>query len=441
MHKVLINSVDRTAVIFEADYDIRHVTGGQINTVKFTIDDPALAITVTKGDDLVIEDSSDATVRFFGGIVEAVEFVPDGLGRQLNIMGSDWKILTDKATVTKIYFNTTDKAIIQAAFTSAGVTEINTSTYVSAGQTIDRLDLRGNSLGDLLDAITNITGWIWDIDAFKNLIYREGIFIEGSKGFSDTPDNVLTFPVIGIKRDTSQGSYNAVEVFGVERMSANITDVYSGNGVKTVYYLGEATQAGTEILSRIPTTDFAAVAVSTDRILVQRNGGTDGTPVWNNLNVGLEGQDSLLLKDVLWNPAIVRLEFSGSKTPPNFANNAFRVRGRYFGPLRVLVQDPKAITDNNNRIFKYSLVEPNIVDRNSAISVGMAFLAEQGDQDIVTFEFDVDGIEAATVVPIKHKQLGILTSTLYHVIELTTFVRGGTVFGYAGTFAAHPRLS
>jgi hypothetical protein len=379
------------------------------------------------------------STRIFGGIITDLTYTPRGLGTEISFVASDWKIMLDKESATEIYFNTNDRTLIQDVFAIAGLSEINTVNKVSTAHSITRLDLRGISITDVLEAVTDITGFIWDLNQYKELIYQADLFTAGAASFSDQPDDVDTFPMIDPIRTRTLASYNAVEVVGAERTSADITDVYSGDGSTTVYKLGE--QVGTEWLSRVALTDFDDVAIDTDRIQVQINNGTDGTPVWANLNVGLEGQDSLAIKDVIWNPAQVRLEFAAGSIPPNFANNAFRVRGRYYGPMRVEVKDPAAIASNGQRVFKFVLKEPNIVDRDAAIDVGQAFLNEQSNQDIVTFEFDVSGVEPATTVTIDSARMKITTPTLYFVVEVTAFVRGGTIFGYDGTFSRRPRVS
>lgn len=442
-HKVLIDSVDLTGSILEPDYEITHSTGGVVNRLTFSLDDPNNNITVALANEVIVEKHDDNTVRFFGGIIADLDYTTKGVGREIKVTCNDWKTLVDRATVTKVYFLKTDKEIIEDAFTEAELTEIDTSTLVQTGRTIDRFDARALSLANLLDSITEITGWIWDIDAFKRLIYREDVLIEGDVGFSDEPDFSLTFPVQNLVRSRSLGAFNAVEIVGAERLGDNTTEVYEANGSRTLFHLYEFD--GQELITRAPSTDFDGASVETDRILVQKNTGTEGSPTWTDQSVGLEGQDILLIKDAVWNPVTTRLEFASA---PSAFSNAFRVRGRSYGPLRLELEDEAAI-DSAGRKFKFTLVEPNIIDEDAALDVAFAFLREQSDQDILTFEFDTVGLEVypepATKASFHHNGLGVETSEgnslLYFITEVVTFIRGGDVIGYQVTLTNHPRLT
>ena len=422
---LLIDSVDRTSILVEESWDLVRSSGSVMDITNLTLDDQNNNISVVKGKELIIEKFGDNTVRHFGGILTAVNTTPLGIGRLINLTSQDWKVIFDKATVTKNYTNKTDKFIIEDSLTEAGITEITTSDFVEVGRTIDQLNLQGVTLRHLMDVLTEITGFIWDIDSFKKLIYRPASRVSATFEFSDTPDSVFTFPYYNVSRDEELGSYNVVEVVGAEDLSSDVQDIYAGDGSRKVFHIQEVSDRAA--ISHAPSTS--------DRVEIQKNTGTNGSPIWTTQTVGLEQQDSLSVVDVIWNPGVLRVEFASA--PPNFTNS-WRIKGRYVAPIRVELKDQDSI-DILGREYKKVIVEPSIKDKNTATDVAIAFLNEQGDKDTLEFDFDHDGMETDVVTRLESTVLGI-ASKLYLVEELRTRLLGGEIAMYSAVISAGPKL-
>lgn len=243
--RLYINSIDRTANLKEKDLTIEDNIGNIIDTFAFTIIDldRSLNSVIYEGLDVIIEKFSDATVRLFGGIIVEKETELDGLGLSYRLTCQDWRTLVDKATFTKQYVSTTDLAIIQDAFTEAGLTEIitNNASFTFTGRIFDVMEFVGTSLSSMLDQIADATGYVWYIDKFKNLHYHPFHHHKSTSilEFSDVVANLSSsiIPFNGIKHIKRMGEFNAVEVRGYVRLSSNVTQTYKNDGTHKTFNL------------------------------------------------------------------------------------------------------------------------------------------------------------------------------------------------------------
>jgi hypothetical protein len=427
--KLIINNVDRTNILIEDSWSINNFDGDIIDIAEFELDDQNANITITEGQDLILEDDSDNTVRFFAGIIVDVRDEPLALGKLIHITASDWKMIVDRAYFTLQFDDLTDKVIIQNAFTEANVTEIDTSTSVQSARTIDKMVFRGASLRQMLDAITDITGWFWDVDKFKKLIYRPYGDATVSFSFTENADEVTKFPYYNISRSKEIGQFNEIEVHGSSRLSAITNQTYSGNGTRKRFTLSQDNTISTD---DYPVVIRGSEGSDPDIPSIDRNTGTVGTPVWTSQTVGIEEQDTG--KDVVWNPAVAQVLWTVA--PPNFASNSWRVTGRGFVRAGFTAKNEAAIAIAG-RVFKKVLTLPEIEDDDQAVDVANAFLREQGAKTFLQLTFQKDSVKVGDSVAITNTPLG-LTALVLQVHQLTMRQLGGEVFEYTAVMRNAP---
>lgn len=419
--RLLINSIDRTSILTQSSVIIDEYDGDVIDTLTFELDDQENATTISEGHDVVLENFDDDTDRFFGGIVMDVNLTVLGLGRTITITASDWKVILDRSYFTAEYDDITDKAIIQAAFTEAEVTEIDTNTLVQSARVLDKLVFRGTSLRQLLDVVRGITSYYWDVNPFKELIYRPYGNNPLTFSFTETPDEVTTFPYYDIALTNEIGQFNAVEIHGASKLSEIIDQTYSGNGTRKRFKMGLDFTLSTE---DYPLIFRGLEGAEPDIPEVERNTGTDVSPVWTAQTVGVEEQDSG--KDVLWNPAAAQVLWTVA--PPNFANNSWRISGRGFVRAAYVARDEDAIAEAG-RVFNKVLTLEEVEDDDQAQDVAEAFLREQGPRTYVEFRFQKDGVKVGDSIAITNTPLE-LTATVLQVHQLSTRLLGGEIFEY-----------
>ena len=420
--RLRIESVDRSSILVEQSWRISKYQSSGINRFTFTLNDPSNNITVTHGDDVTIDAGAGTETRF-GGIITSTRQIPWGLGRQIECTASDYKLLLERAVLRKSYSSTNDSAIISDAFTTSGITEINTSTHVQTGKQISNITFNGHTLREVMDTIAEITGFMWDVDGDKNLVYKPRIAHTPDVpllGFSDVPDPAtapfIYAPMHDMAYERILGEFNAVEIRGGILLSADITDTYSGDGSRTIFTTGE--QNATSPLDRAPTTS--------SRIEVQRNTGTDGAPVWTAQTVGIDGYDTLSGSiPVLWTPLTRRLQWNTA--PPNFTNS-FRVIGRYMRPMQVIVRDEDAIA-RHTREFRKTVFMDEIESENEARDVAVGLLRRYSDKDVATFKFETDGVNVGDVVRVNSTRHGLVFKP-FLVNELQIIPIGGTQYDY-----------
>lgn len=418
--KLLINSVDRTSLLVEDSYSIDDSDGPAIDVLELELDDQSSVITVAEGVDIVVEKSTDATVRYFGGIVAEVVYRQYGLGRIIKVTAQDWKVLLEKNTVTyEKTTSTADNTLISDIFTTAGLTEINVVDRVSNIRSIDKIAFNGQTLFQVMETLVEITGGAWDVDKFKKLIYE----VPGTRAadfqFRDVPNDTTQIGFYDASRVKEMGQYNYVEVRGGKKYSADLVETKSGDGTTVTFYLGQ--------INRAPILDFAGAANTENRIKVQKNTGTDGSPIWTDQTVANEFSETATAQ-VTWNPITRKVTFSSA--PANLTSS-FRVRGRYYTPIAAVQQDDAAIAAQG-RTYKKVIDVPEVESDDQAIDLANAFLREQGPKDRILLSFDsVDTLDVGMLVGVVSTRLGLSTLKQYRVNQVTTRLLGATVGGYS----------
>lgn len=427
--RVFINAVDLTDSLLEEGFFLDESEGGTIDVLSMEFIDPTKTLGILDGHEIILEDFDDNTIRFFGGLVtEAIE-EQLGLGKRWTVTGQDWKLLLDRSFFSKIYNNKDDSFIIADAFTSAEVTEINVVDLVQTGRQIARLVFNGVSLRQMMEVLKSITGFYWDVDPFKKLIYRkEGDVLAPFNFNLSNPDLVTSFPYQNATRSRTLGQFNAVQIVRGHHLT-NVTDTYSGNGTRTVFNLridGIVSGLTYHQIFRGPP------GASPDIPIVEKNIGSDGTPNWDLQTVGREGTSESGV-DVVWNNLTGQLQFTIA--PPNFANNSWRITGQYVAPVVWEERDEDAIA-SAGRVFMKVINVSQVETDDQAQDLAEGFLREQGAKDTINSTFDVDGLKIGDGINIFDPTFGV--NKLYKVHKLTTGFRGGTVFEHSAVFGNGP---
>ncbi len=427
--RVFINSIDLTSSFLEDGFFLDESEGGTIDVLSMEFVDPAKSLSILDGHEVLLEDFDDNTIRFFGGLVTEAAEVEEGVGKHWTITAQDWKLLLDRSFFSKIYTNQNDSFIISDAFAEAEVTEIDSSTLVQTGRQISRLVFKGVSLRQMLETVKSITGFIWDIDPFKKLIYRpEGDVLAAFNFDLSNPDLVTTFPYQEATRSRSIGQFNAVQIVRGHKLT-NVTDTYSGDGTRTDFNLridGVVSGRTYHQIFRGPP------GASPDLPIVEKNTGSDGTPTWTAQTVGREGATEAGV-DVIWNNVTGQLQFATA--PPNFANNAWRITGQYLAPVVWEERDDVAIA-SAGRVFMKVLTVSQVETDDQAQDLAEAFLREQGAKDTISIVFDKDGLTIGDGINVNDPTFNV--NKFYKVHKLTTSFRGATTFQYTAVLGNGP---
>tara|TARA_Y100000310_G_scaffold318377_1_gene372337 strand:+ start:344 stop:1654 length:1311 start_codon:yes stop_codon:yes gene_type:complete len=427
--KLLINSVDRTSILVEDSWSIDEFDGSVLDTMELELDDTDNSVTIANDQDVVVEDNADANTRFFGGIVAELRVSPHGIGRRIFITAVDWKAILDRAYFTMAFDDDTDKTIIQNSFTEAGITEINTADLVQSARTIDKLVFRGTSLRQMMDVVSEITAWFWDVNKFKKLVYRPYGDVRSTIDFSDAANESTTWPYYNPNLIKDAGQFHKVIIHGAKKLSAITNQTYAGDGTRKRFTLSQD-----NVLSSgdYPLIVRGPEGSDPDIPTVDRNTNTNGSPTWTAQTVGVEEQDTG--KDVLWNPAAGQVLWTTA--PPNFADASWRITGRGFVAAAAIAEDLVA-SAAAGRTFTKVLVLPEVEDDDQAIDVANAFLREQGAKDRVSLTFTKDGLTVGDTVAVTSTVLG-LTAVLYQIQQISMRNLGAEIYEYTALMRLPP---
>lgn len=429
--KLTINAIDRTSILIEDSWVIDDNDGDIMDTIELELDDQSANITITEGQDIIFEDAADSTVRYFAGIISEVVEDSLGVGRLIKITAVDWKTILDRAYFTAEFINKNDSVIIADAFTEAAITEINTADLVQTGRQIDHIIFRGASLRLLMDTLTQITGFYWDVDKFKKLIYRPFGDKVASFNFTDGATSSILIPYYNFLRRRDIGQFNRVIIVGAKKLITVTNQTYSGDGVKKRFTLSVD---NTDSSKDYPLIFRGPEGADPDIPTIDKNTGTDGSPTWTSQTVGIEEQDAG--KDVLWNPAAAVHQVIFTTAPPNFANNSWRISGRAFVPASADESDEVAVAAAG-RTFTKILILPEVEDDDQAQDAAEAFLKEQGPKQLVQLTFTDDGLLVGDQIKVTNSIHG-LTAKEFQTHSISMRGLGASVYEYTAVLRVAP---
>ena len=433
--RLTINGRDATHLFYQDDWSLTKVGPPSIDMLNLRLNFERITPTSNNihpdadtlpypklGYEVILEDADDPSNRFFGGLVVEVSSSSYGLGAMLQITCQDWKILLDRAIVTQNYINKDDNVIIESVMELSELEgQIDYQSFVELGKRVEAISFNGTTVRHAMESLVRISNYIWDVDPFKRLIYRPIGRVLSPNQLSDNPNGTTSFPFYEEQYTEELGVYNSVEVVGSGVLSENIIDIYETTATRLnrrLYYVGQPD--GTSPLSSPPLEDPQPAS-----IVVEENTGTDAVPVWSGLDIGYENQDMLSRVDALWSPITGRLEFADERV---VLASSFRVRGRYFGPIRVEYQDAAEVRRNQGRVFKKLLVEPAISSREEAVNVAQTFLEEAGTKLRVMVKTQQDGFDVDQSLMIKAEKFGL--NRILGIIEMRMNCHGAEVYEY-----------
>jgi len=230
--KLKINAVDLSAFLLEppdGDWEIEQQAGGEIALAVFTIRDADNTITLTGGNEVIIENVSDATERFFGGLLtEVVQRTDGGIGRLYECKALGWVFDLSRTVVNHIFTGKSDQYIITN--TSEGIflgndaktvlKDLSAYTVIAANivEGIANTQLRvynGETIRDIMDNFIAETGFIWGVEPDQTVYYRPMDAVANSQSLSDAPNDSTSFGYFNFSymRNFSE-IVNAVYVYG-----------------------------------------------------------------------------------------------------------------------------------------------------------------------------------------------------------------------------------
>ena len=436
--RLLIDSVDRTAALMQEAWEIEGNAFGALDSCSFVLNDPTNAITATRGKEIIIENWSDATQRYFGGVLTEVQGQAFGVGRRWRCKAIDWTFLLERALASQKYYGKSDSYIINnTAGTPKGVSvysgssgpcdtdlsDFDWTTHVTQGiANTQFMAFKRESIRDILDALADHAGFIWYVDQFKRLHYKE-FGVEGHAFYmSDAPDETDSFHYAGMRvmYDLSK-VVNRVTVEGGQRRELSQSRIYGQadgvDGVNTVFRGLDHWQA----------------KEGQTRILVYRNTGTEGTPTWTVQTVELDRSDAPAA-NVYWTPGVWQLRWTTA--PPNNATNSFKVEADRLIPILHIESDYASILDLG-RVYGLSVRDATITSEEVAELRALAELRKRrAEAEQVVFRTTKDGIQHGRVLRLVNSAFGIDKS--YLVKQVHTRLLGGTVAEYQVTLAVQP---
>lgn len=410
---VKIGAVDITAYVNEPTIRIDAKFGRSIDSATFEVKDHDGSLpTILPWQDITIVDAGDATNFRFGGIIVDIQDRFEGLTRVMRIACQDYTALLEKAFVPpKIYRAVSfadDAAIIADMFTAAfrdpltqsDINEINTSTYVDSGRVIQQVVFNRTPLTKAMDTIAGNSGFEWYVDYRKNLHYHDFTTQRSAFDLSDDPDGSATFAISKLARDVDGfGLSNAIEVIGGWTLSSITNELITADNSKTEfatqYHWLSQTGAG------LPT--------------VERNDGTEGTPVWTAITMFSEGDSNYAAgaNEATWNALQKTLIFGSA--PPNLPN-AIRVTGRYQIRVRSRVTAKESF-DEIGRWVWHKIIDPNIFTLDEArLRAKQEMRERRFGVTIYTGDVERDGLDIGDRILLTHTLFG-LTSGAFRVIS------------------------
>ncbi len=193
--------------------------------------------------------------RVFCGSIVTWTVSYDGPNRTYSIQANSAEWLLENATLVNASYsggsdqsvitgvvNTLSPLIIYAAVPGLApgtpqALALRNVPVVYSGVTIPALQFADNTIRQVLNAMSGLSGFLFGVDAYYNVWYAPPYFNLAPYGFSDTPDNVTTFPYYdySISYDATQ-IQNAVNVLG-STISVQVTEAWNlqdGSHTETV---------------------------------------------------------------------------------------------------------------------------------------------------------------------------------------------------------------
>jgi hypothetical protein len=352
---------------------------------------PSPECATVRTDCTFMPDQTTVRTRFlFNGYIKDLKADYDGTNRHYEVdclpLGD---VIDNGALVTGVYPSVavptpTDQGIINDLVTTYFSTSLYTgqsnifepSTTVQFGQAISSVSFVDETMRDMLNTLSDSTGFIYFVDEYNYLWYNDTPFNYSTIGINvENADYITQFPPENYiaEQDGSQLA-NSVKVLGGQFYTIE-TDVFSGTGSTTSFPLASKPQ------------NISNVTI----------GSTLYAPTSSN-KVGVNGQDVLNVGgiQVLYDPNSSNVSFHTA--PASGTNNVFITYPTYRN-VSVLVEDNQSVA-KYGRHFCSKVTDTSITDSATAQTRGIAEISKYSEPiDILTFDLTSSGSATSLYIP------------------------------------------
>lgn len=356
--QVLANGVDITSSVNMGiqDLQVDNVLTQQVDTCSFYVTNYQL-LTLKEWDEVIITDLN-TSLKFFGGFVQRIDKIAVSTRLDAVIHCSDYTCRLDHTYVKTQYTSpVTDAYVLNDVFTRF-LPEINATDFVDTLRTYPKLRFNRLTLREVVDQLSTGAGGDWYVDYDKKLHYFLTEADVAPFGLSDTPNNTTLYPYSDLKVNREgTGIINRVEVVGGNYLSDDTTIYVAGTGQDQRISIPFSMSAGT----------------GQTGVLMWRNDGTVGVPIWTPLTVKIGYIQELAgANDVLYyyNEKVIEQQ----AVWPNLAN-AVKLFGKLSIPLQTRYSDFVSYTFYNNRYFDAVINDQSITDKVTAQQLAQGLMA------------------------------------------------------------------
>ena len=396
-----INGVDLWPNVVSKSFRLTENEGGQTSTLSFSIEETSSTYTFLAWAHEVVW-LVDGIKEFGGYVVSVSPKVVKGTTRKVYSISCEsyQSILNRAPKLRESYINTNSGNILAALFTAAGMTQFNTSTYVSPGTIWEEFSCNGEKLVDLIDRLAQRENYTWRIDPEKNVrfLHKNSVVAQFDVAEIGTADLASSFPV----NESPEYKYdqtdirNRIKIIGGTRVSPIIIDTFTGDDYTLLFQL-----------SHRPIYDVLYVTVNE---ALQRH-GVDWYVTFD------DGYDCLInyrSGTIRWNP---------NTPPPDLAEIVVC--------YRQLVEFNHSCTSSGSYSqygmwFDYEIADPNITSEYMATQICAAMLSDyEYGRFEGTFTIERYGLHAMERISVNFPSLGI--NAYYTIRQVSTEVIKGSI--------------
>ncbi len=192
-----------------------------------------LALTVPVAHSIVV--ANDGSDDYFGGVITELSDAPDGFQHcKVWVTCADWREAANRDLMNDRFWDRTPGYILAALFEKYAP-EFDRSGIDQSGAAIGYVSFRRDShLTDVLEALSNVTGWVWDLTPDKRILWAPPGAVAAPFELSDTSRN---FEKLSVSTNSAQ-IRNRVVVRGDRYPDTKTTtDTIKGDGLTTLFLL------------------------------------------------------------------------------------------------------------------------------------------------------------------------------------------------------------
>lgn len=314
---------------------------------------------------LMPDGTTSRAIRYFSGIINDFKVEYIGPNRTWHIQCAGPGNLLENGDINATFTNQYDSTIISSIITSYFSTQIAINQANSAlpspviqGALISSTVYSGNTLREVLNGLSDSSGYIFFLDNYYRLNYQPQFSSSASFTLSDSPDNITSFPYYDYEYEQDGTQLKRRIKINGGAFSGTKQDLFSGNGSTKQF-----------ALTYVPDKITSLVSAS----VVQR--------------VGVYGRDSFTGSyDVLLNTQSQYILFNAA--PPSGTNNILCTY-TYKAPIttQTSLQTSNTVAPSYTQpLFDAKVNDTNITDLATATNRGLAEIAKYGNPlEVFTF--------------------------------------------------------